>query len=208
MHLRQRLYHFSKAAVKASFGIPAVTPSQAALMVLLIRVVPARASFTLGNKKSAGAKSGKPILNNGSSVDRCIVPIEKEALLHHLRPFQSHFLHEDSEDLHNVGSIDTLALPDEMAVDEPGGIKEGHDHEFGPAGMDTHLYRTWLPLRNPSFRLFLGLRRVEAHQGLVHGHYVAQPGLGEVVDIGDEIAAHLHPLQFQVLRQKFGHPSG
>jgi hypothetical protein len=92
----------------SSTVIPLVTPSHAGLGLCWSKLKPASSSFTHWNKKkSAGARSGEQldavggdtVLDDGGSVDRSIVLVDKPLLGDHLQSLDFHLLHEVDQDL-------------------------------------------------------------------------------------------------------------
>ncbi len=86
------------------------------------------------------AAGGEPILDDGSGLNRGVIPMKKPPLLHQDRPLLSQVLHEEVQDLHNVCCIDGGAPGDDVRVVKALAVKESEQHLFGPAGMNLSLY--------------------------------------------------------------------
>jgi hypothetical protein len=62
-----------------------------------------RIGWVAGDLETVG---GQPILNNGSGVNRGVMPVEIPPLPHQDRPLLLHVLREDAQDLQNVHQVD------------------------------------------------------------------------------------------------------
>ncbi len=133
----------------------------------------------------------EPILDDGGSVDRGIVPMKKLGLLSHHRPLLLEMPHEDVEDLHNVRGVDGGHPRDDMSIDEALAVEEGEQQLFASASLDLCLDWARQSLLDPLLGLLLALRHVVAHHRLVHRDNRVQHGERVAVDRLNELGTGL-----------------
>ena len=78
----------------------------------------------------------EPVLDDGGSVDRSVVPVEKPLPADHLLSFFVERSHEGVEGSQDVVGVDSGAPGYDVPVDQPLAVEERQDHLLCSTGMD------------------------------------------------------------------------